>query len=52
MEKKEELSVIKAQAPLSQLFGYATHLRSLSQGRANFSMEMAGYDLLSQKLLF
>ena len=56
MDKKGEMSLIKAQAPLSQLFGYATHLRSLSQGRAHFSMEMAGYKLLpekeKQKLLF
>ena len=49
MNKKEELTIIKAQAPLSKLFGYATHLRSLSQGRASFSMEMDGYDTLPDK---
>ena len=49
LTKKEEITIITAQAPLSQLFGYATKLRSLSQGRANFSMEMQGYDLLPKK---
>ena len=49
MSKKEELTIIKAIAPLSKLFGYATHLRSLSQGRASFSMEMYGYDTLPEK---
>ena len=49
MSKKEELTVITALAPLSKLFGYATQLRSLSQGRASFSMEMDGYDILDEK---
>jgi len=49
INKKEGLTVITASAPLSKLFGYATHLRSLSQGRASFSMEMKGYDMLDEK---
>jgi elongation factor G len=35
--------VIAAQAPLSEMFGYATTLRSLSQGRAVYSMQFAHY---------
>ena len=35
---------IKAVVPLSEMFGYATDLRSLSQGRANFSMDFSHYD--------
>lgn len=35
--------VISAEAPLAALFGYATDLRSLSQGRASFSMEFLEY---------
>ncbi len=42
-------ALIAAKAPLRKLFGYATDLRSLSQGRASFSMEMAGYELLPEK---
>ena len=49
MEKQKELKLISAIAPLTQLFGYATVLRSLSQGRASFSMEMRAYTLLPEK---
>ena len=43
------LREIAAKAPLRILFGYATALRSLSQGRASFSMEPAGYSPLPEK---
>jgi elongation factor G len=35
--------VIAAQVPLSEMFGYATILRSLSQGRAVYSMQFSHY---------
>ena len=35
--------VIKAEVPLSEMFGYATSLRSATQGRANYSMEFKKY---------
>ncbi|MCL4218929.1 MAG: elongation factor G, partial [Candidatus Hydrogenedentes bacterium] len=34
---------IKAEVPLSEMFGYATSMRSMSQGRATYSMEFAHY---------
>jgi elongation factor G len=34
---------VKAEVPLSEMFGYATSLRSLSQGRATYSMEFKHY---------
>jgi elongation factor G len=34
---------IKALVPLAQMFGYATDLRSATQGRASYSMEFAQY---------
>lgn len=37
------VKVIKAQVPLASLFGYATQLRSMTQGRANYSMEFDHY---------
>lgn len=37
------VKVIKAQVPLAALFGYATQLRSMTQGRANYSMEFDHY---------
>ncbi len=36
--------VIRAYVPLSEMFGYATAIRSLSQGRAAYSMEPARYE--------
>jgi len=44
MEDRENgLKVIDAQVPLASMFGYATQLRSLSQGRASFTMEFSHY---------
>jgi elongation factor G len=37
------IKVVKAEVPLSEMFGYATSLRSLSQGRATYSMEFKHY---------
>ena len=38
------LSTLEAHVPLSQMFGYSNQVRSLSQGRASFSMEPLRYD--------
>ena len=35
--------IIKAEVPLAEMFGYATDLRSLTQGRATYSMEFKHY---------
>ena len=35
--------VVNAEVPLAEMFGYATSLRSLSQGRANYTMEFLKY---------
>jgi len=43
MEKKGDVQFVKAKAPLAQMFGYATVLRSATQGRANYSMEFSNY---------
>ncbi|EKO3558890.1 elongation factor G [Vibrio metschnikovii] len=37
------LKIIRARVPLSEMFGYATDLRSATQGRASYSMEFAEY---------
>ena len=49
MSKQGKLNIISALIPLTKLFSYATDLRSLSQGRASFSMETQGYAKVSDK---
>ncbi|MDR7482714.1 MAG: elongation factor G [Armatimonadota bacterium] len=44
MEQQGTLRVIKALVPLAEMFGYATALRSASQGRATYSMEPSHYE--------
>ena len=43
-EKRGNVTVILATAPLAELAGYATKLRSISQGRASFYMEPSHYE--------
>ena len=43
VEKQGQLEVISAKIPLIEMFGYTTSLRSLTQGRGNFTMELAHY---------
>ena len=43
VEKRGNLEVIKASTPLGEMFGYTTNLRSLTQGRGTFNMELARY---------
>ena len=42
---RKDVQVIDAEAPLSEMFGYATALRSLTQGRAAYSMQLDRYDV-------
>jgi elongation factor G len=44
MEKRGNAQVIRAEVPLSEMFGYATDLRSKTQGRATYTMQFAHYD--------
>ncbi len=43
MEPRSNFQVITASVPLSEMFGYATTLRSLTQGRANYTMQFEKY---------
>ncbi len=44
MEMVGGVQAIRATVPLSTMFGYATHMRSSTQGRANYSMEFKQYE--------
>ena len=43
MEQRNQAHVIKADVPLSNMFGYVTDLRSITQGRAVYLMEFSKY---------
>lgn len=51
VEPKGGLQILKAEVPLAEMFGYATTLRSLSQGRATYTMEFSHYKKVSQETL-
>ena len=44
METRANVQVIESRVPLAQMFGYATDLRSATQGRATFHMQFSHYD--------
>jgi len=44
MEQRGALRIIAAEVPLAEMFGYATSLRSNTQGRATYTMEFAHYE--------
>jgi len=44
MEARANAQVITCKVPLSEMFGYATDLRSLTQGRANYTMQFSAYE--------
>ena len=44
IERRGKMQVIKALAPLAEMFGYATDLRSKTQGRATYTMQFSHYD--------
>ncbi len=41
---RDNIKVIDSMVPLSEMFGYATHLRSMTQGRGVFTMEFSNYE--------
>ena len=43
MDARPDVNVVNASVPLSEMFGYSTALRSLSQGKATYSMEFEKY---------
>ncbi|OGY66513.1 MAG: translation elongation factor G [Candidatus Harrisonbacteria bacterium RIFCSPLOWO2_01_FULL_40_28] len=45
-----DLKVVDSMIPLSEMFGYATKLRSMTQGRGSFTMEFDHYDPASQNI--
>jgi len=50
MSDRANIKVVDAQVPLSEMFGYATKLRSMTQGRGSFTMEFSHYEAVPQNV--
>ncbi|MGA2622341.1 MAG: elongation factor G [Bacteroidota bacterium] len=50
LQPRKDAQVIKATVPLSDMFGYSTQLRSMTQGRAIYTMQFAHYDVVPQNI--
>jgi elongation factor G len=46
LESRETYEIVEGEVPLSAMFGYATDLRSRTQGRGTYTMQFAGYDVV------
>ncbi len=51
MEKRGNSQAIKAMVPLSEMFGYATDLRSKTQGRATYTMQFSHYEEVPKNIM-
>ena len=51
IDYRGELKVIDAHIPLSEAFGYATAVRSMSQGRATHTLQFSHYDLVPESVM-
>jgi elongation factor G len=49
-EDRLNMKIVHAKVPLSEMFGYATGLRSITEGRGNFSMEFDYYAEVPQSI--
>jgi elongation factor G len=50
MEQQGTAQVINAQVPLAEMFGYATDLRSRTQGRATYTMQFESYNEVPESI--
>ena len=48
MDEQGGVQVISAEVPLAEMFGYSTRLRSLTQGRASFTMHFSHYTSVTE----
>jgi elongation factor G len=51
MDQRGNARVIKAEVPLSNMFGYVNQLRSMSQGRAQYTMQFLKYTLVPDNVM-
>jgi elongation factor G len=51
MEKRGKTQVIEGSVPLADMFGYATDLRSKTQGRATYTMQFSRYEEVPKSIM-
>ena len=51
MGAKGNAAIVKARVPLSEMFGYATDVRTISSGRASYAMEPSSFDPVPQNIV-
>ena len=51
IEAKSNLAIVKAHVPLKEMFGYSTAVRTLSSGRASYSMEPSHFQEVPQNIV-
>ena len=51
IEARGNLTIVNAEAPLAEMFGYATAIRSLSKGRSSYSMEPSHFEQVPSQLV-
>jgi len=50
VDSQNGVRIVNARVPLAEMFGYATDLRSITQGRATYTMQFSGYELVPQSI--
>ena len=50
MDMRGDLQIIHARVPMAQMFGYSTAIRSLTKGRASYSMEPDMFELVPKNV--
>ena len=51
IDTKGNLSIVKAEVPLADMFGYSTAIRTLSSGRASYSMQPCKFEQVPQQIV-
>jgi elongation factor G len=51
METRGAAAILKAEVPLAEMFGYSTAIRTLSSGRASYSMEPSHFEPVPQNIV-
>ena len=51
MESRQNASIVNAEVPLSEMFGYSTAIRTLSSGRASYSMQPSHFEIVPNNIV-